>query len=71
MICGMTSKSRMEGAPSALGITLDECPISRNFAYNFTGWLNPADFGPVKRGEGLTTPPLRRTTASPLADLLR
>ncbi len=47
-------KSRVEGAPSGLAITLDECPLSRKFAYNFTGWLQPADFN-QKRGEGLTS----------------
>jgi hypothetical protein len=48
-------KSRVEGAPSGLAITLDECPLSRKFAYNFTTWLNPVDFGHVQRGGGLTS----------------
>ncbi len=49
-------KARVEGAPSGLAITLDECPLSRKFAYNFTGWLTPADFEQPKRGSGLTAP---------------
>eukprot|EP01033_Poteriospumella_lacustris_P017540 gene17540-12548_t len=48
-------KARVKGAPSDLAITLDECPLSRKFAYNFTGWLNPADFEQAKRGGGLTS----------------
>jgi hypothetical protein len=46
-------KSRVEGA---LAITLDEYPLSRKFAYNFTGWLHPADFEQVQRGGGRTAP---------------
>jgi hypothetical protein len=68
-------KSRMEGAPSGLAITLDECPLSRKFAYNFTGWLTPADFdrplradvttpgaGPRRRTDGRARRPRRTTT---------
>ena len=48
-------KARVEGAPSGLAITLGECPLSRKFAYNFTGWLNTADFEQPQRGGGLTS----------------